>query len=105
MYIADKFVVIEISKTGTTHINRILGETVKGETIGKHNSAPGELIGSNKTFVASIRDPFDWYVSLWSFGCKVKERDAVYRRSTAYRPFALNGYGFNKILDSQRKPT
>jgi len=45
---------------------------VGGQLIGKHNQASRRLFTGGKSFLGSIRDPWDWHVSLWAFGCHGK---------------------------------
>lgn len=66
MFVADGLTYIELHKTGGSHIRRLLDQFVSGQSIGKHNrvspeQATGHVIGS-------IRNPWEWYVSLWAFG-------------------------------------
>lgn len=55
-------------KTGCTHIATILATIFEGEHIGKHNRASDKDIDSQRFFLSSIRNPWDWYLSLWTFG-------------------------------------
>jgi len=57
-------------KAGSTHITKLLLKTVPGEAHQKH-SLMAEY-NTDKYIIGSIRNPWDWYVSLWSFGCKSK---------------------------------
>ncbi|MBN7797734.1 hypothetical protein [Parahaliea mediterranea] len=68
MFISDDLVYIQMHKTGCTHIAALLGKLVEGQLIGKHNAASEGLIRSNRFFISSIRNPWDWYVSLWTYG-------------------------------------
>ena len=72
MFITDKLVYIQLQKTGCTHIAKLLQATVGGRQRGKHNAAPRRLRRSSRITVSSIRDPWEWYVSLWSAGCDGK---------------------------------
>ncbi len=67
MFVADRLVFLELHKTGGTHIGRWLGELVGGEQIGKHNRLPAAL--ADRFILGSVRNPWDWYVSLWAYGC------------------------------------
>ena len=96
MYITPKIVFVEIPKTGSTYIDQILIELLDGRKVGKHNYPTNELLDSDRTFIASIRNPLDWYVSLWAYGCKVKHRSGPYNKTTHWRPLQLKGYGFDK---------
>ena len=66
MFVADGLVYLELQKTGGSHICRLLEEYAQGRPQRKHNrvtvnAASGYVIGS-------IRNPWDWYVSLWAYG-------------------------------------
>lgn len=69
MVITDKLVYIQMHKTGCSHIAKLLKETVGGIQSGNHNAATEELLNSPRLFVSSIRNPWEWYVSLWCYGC------------------------------------
>lgn len=67
MFINDRLIYLQMQKTGCTHIARLLAETVGGEQHGKHSKLtfdPGDRV-----VIGSVRNPWDWYVSLWAFGC------------------------------------
>jgi hypothetical protein len=66
MYLADKLIFLELQKTGGTHIRRLLKQYVGGAPEGKHNRMLEHRAGS--FVIGSIRNPWDWYVSLWAFG-------------------------------------
>ena len=78
MFINDRLIYLQMQKTGCTHIARLLAETVGGEQHGKHNKLtfdPGDRV-----IVGSVRNPWDWYVSLWAFGCS--GRGSVFDKTT-----------------------
>lgn len=93
MYISDKIVFIELHKTGCTHIGRLLAEIVAGQQIGKHNPAKTELFTPGRYFFGSVRNPWDWYVSLWAYGCD--GRGAIYNRVTRRRRW-IRSHGWNR---------
>ena len=70
MYVSEKFVYAELHKTAGTHIGKWLNVLASGEQIGKHNRIPKAL--RERLFIGSIRNPWDWYVSLWAYGCDGK---------------------------------
>lgn len=78
MYITDKLVFLELHKTGGTHIGRWLEQIVGGERKGKHNRLAPSL--ADRHIVGSIRNPWDWYVSLWAYGCQ--QQGSVYQQTT-----------------------
>lgn len=81
MFLSQNLVFIELHKTGCTHIGKLLARFVGGQQIGKHNPAPPAIIGSGRKFLGSVRNPWDWYVSLWAFGCS--KQGSVYDHTTA----------------------
>jgi hypothetical protein len=68
MFKCDQLIYIEMQKTGSTSIKSLLSNLFHGEQIGMHNAATQDQITSNKYIISSIRNPWDWYLSLWSFG-------------------------------------
>lgn len=80
MFVSDKLVFLELQKTGCTHIREALVELVGGELVGKHNQAPAALFRQPRVFLGSVRDPWDWYLSLWAYGCD--GRGALFARAT-----------------------
>ena len=69
MFIADKLIYLELQKTGCTHLDSLFDACIQGEISGKHNRIPVDLDIKDKLIVGSIRNPWDWYVSLWAYGC------------------------------------
>jgi len=72
LFISDELVFVELHKTGCTHIGKLLASLVKGVQRGKHNAPPPALLTSGRKFLGSVRNPWDWYVSLWAYGCDHK---------------------------------
>ena len=67
-----------MQKTGCTHIASLLSSLFDGEQVGKHNAATQDQLGSDKYVISSIRNPWDWYLSLWTFG--VQSKGALFQR-------------------------
>jgi hypothetical protein len=81
MFVSDKIIFIEVQKTASMHIKKLLSQLLEGEKIkiglmGKHIPAFPEHFEKNVPFLASVRNPWEWYISLWAFGCGKK--GAVY---------------------------
>jgi hypothetical protein len=72
MFVSDKIVFMELQKTGCTHIRNLLKEIVGGEFVERHIQADPRLFGDGRFFLGSVRDPWDWHVSLWAYGCDSK---------------------------------
>ncbi len=76
MLISDKLVYVDLQKTGGSHILKILSgiPSLNSHIYGKrtlYHTIPENLLSGfdSKIKVGSIRNPWDWYVSIWAFGC------------------------------------
>lgn len=84
MIVTDKLVFLQLQKTACTHIARILTESFAGRQLnGKHRPLPRGYHPGSRLIVGSVRNPWDWYVSLWAFGCR--RGGGPYRRCTGRR--------------------
>lgn len=80
MYVSNDLIFLELQKTGGSHILRLLELMFdRGEIIGKHNRLNLENVGERFVF-GSIRNPWNWYVSLWAYGAGNK--GAIRHRTT-----------------------
>ncbi|MCF3641307.1 hypothetical protein LXM94_15135 [Rhizobium sp. TRM95111] len=76
-----KFIYLDVYKTGSTHVVDLLKQIVpEGPVRMKRHSSmttlrPFSWTGGKLIF-STVRNPWDWYVSLWAFGCEGK--GAVY---------------------------
>lgn len=96
MFKSEELVYIQMQKTGCTHIASLLTRLFDGEIIGKHNAAKPDDFARKPLFVSSIRNPWDWYLSLWTFGAQGK--GGLWERLTGdHRKMALK--------DALRSPT
>ena len=80
MFKCDQLIYIQMQKTACTHIASLLSHLFDGEQIGKHNAATIDQIKNTRYFISSIRNPWDWYLSLWTFG--VQGKGAFMKRLT-----------------------
>ncbi len=69
MFVSDKIVFMELQKTGCTHIRNLLKEIVGGKFVERHIQADPSLFTNGRSFLGSVRDPWNWHVSLWAYGC------------------------------------
>ncbi|HAJ91408.1 MAG TPA: hypothetical protein DCO71_02085 [Gammaproteobacteria bacterium] len=72
MFVSDKLIYLHLQKTGGTHVTKLLSRYLPAER-GKqvmHGSLPAGYVKNSKYVVGSIRNPWDWYVSLWAYGCE-----------------------------------
>jgi hypothetical protein len=86
MFVSDHLVYLQLQKTACTHIAEVLNAIVDGDRSdwGKHQRLPASLDISERAVVGSIRNPWDWYVSLWAYGCA--GRGGVHRTLTTLEP-------------------
>ena len=104
MYITDKLIYLQLQKTGCTHISKLLSETVGGSQKTKHQYLLN--YNTDKYIIGSIRNPWEWYVSLWAYGSG--DKGSLKNRLTLHNPFEII-YGFfsgkiNKIKNELEKP-
>lgn len=90
MFVQQKLLYLELHKTGCSHVLKVLNgiPDFNGKIIGKHNAiyeVSKDQLGdlTTKLKVGNIRNPWDWYVSLWAFGCMKK--GGVYEQLTNKR--------------------
>lgn len=122
MFVSDKLIYLQMQKTACTHIASLLSKHIGGKQIGKHNWL--EDFDTKKFICGSIRNPWDWYVSLWAFGCKnegevhgrsiVRDHDKFlqlfkYKLKSKYGPYMSNNFQFgdmwSHIKNEIKKPT
>lgn len=105
MFVCDELIYIQMQKTGCTHVARMLGKLFDGEnTARKHNTATTEQLNSGRYFISSIRNPWDWYLSLWTFG--VQGRGGFMNRLTRLTEDSVRWksvYSNSANIDSFRK--
>lgn len=98
MFVSDRIVFVELQKTGCTHIRNLLKEIVGGEFVERHIQADPRLFVDGRSFLGSVRDPWDWYVSLWAYSCDSKgdffdnvttQGIRLRKRGWRLRPYAL----------------
>ena len=87
MLITDHLLYIELHKTGSTFTKNILFELFSPNATlhGNHNpyyKIEPTILGDfeAKIKVGNIRNPWDWYISLWAYGCMKK--GGAYHRLT-----------------------
>src|SRR3569833_1164981 len=68
-----KYIYLDVYKTGRTHINFLLKKIVDEKPVRVKRHAPltkGRPFTwkGGKLVFATVRNPWDWYVSMWSYG-------------------------------------
>lgn len=67
MFVSDQVIFLQLQKTAGTHIAALLEQHLGGAVQGKHQ--PLDQDPGDRLVVGSVRNPWDWYVSLWAYGC------------------------------------
>lgn len=80
MLTSDKLILVELHKSGSARLKKLLGELLGGETSGKNASYADELAGMGKPVVGYVCNPLSWYLSQWRLGCSGKGE--VFKRLT-----------------------
>lgn len=100
MLINDKFVFLQLQKTGCTHIEKTLFALFSDtQQYGKHYRLPENFAKERRIVFGSVRNPWDWYLSYWTYSCL--QKGGPYKRSVAKRglrniisnPRLHNGHG------------
>ncbi|MCB1447678.1 MAG: hypothetical protein KDJ87_18315 [Rhizobiaceae bacterium] len=69
MFVGKKLVYLQMQKTGSTHVTKVLKQNIKGKTRERHEQLEDYAAFADRPIISSVRNPWDWYVSLWAFGC------------------------------------
>lgn len=110
MFVSERIAFIELQKTGCTHIGRLLSKLLEGEFERKHNTATPDLFTPDRKFLGSVRNPWDWYVSLWGYGCDKKGavQGMVTKPRNRFRKLGWNGSAMRAartlLLGDRRQP-
>src|SRR5690349_7225716 len=72
-----KFIYLDVYKTGSTHIHFLLKKIIKDKPVRVKRHAPltkGRPFTwkGGKLVFATVRNPWDWYVSMWAYGHTVE---------------------------------
>ena len=92
MFESENLIYIRLQKTGCSHIADILEQIFEGERHGTHRAANERQLNSGKYFISSIRNPWDWYISLWAYGVQdggSLKNTVTRRKISAYLRYAL----------------
>lgn len=84
-----RLVYLDVQKTGSTFLVDFFCEEVVGSLrdFRKHWVAPGKRKGNAQLWVASVRNPFDLYVSLWSFNQQKRAATNQKKRAATWAAF------------------
>ncbi len=79
MFETDRIIFLQLQKSACTHIAQLLDKTVGGRQVKPKHSWLTDY-SSEKMIMGSIRNPWDWYVSLWAYGSN--DKGGLYDRLT-----------------------
>ena len=69
MFISNRLIYLQMQKTGSTHVTKVVKQFAGGRTRLRHGQMENYEQYKDRLIVSSVRNPWDWYVSLWAFGC------------------------------------
>jgi glycosyltransferase involved in cell wall biosynthesis len=94
MFISDKLVFVHLPKAAGSHISYLLSQILEGEiTKRPHIPADDEHFRKGIPFIGSIRCPWQWYLSQWTYGCD--NEGGIYKKVTSPRGKKKIVYNFN----------
>ena len=67
MFVTNDLIFLHLQKAAGTFVVNRLANAMPGDV--RHGHVPLTEGKRGRLVVASIRDPWDWYVSLWAYGC------------------------------------
>ena len=94
MFLSDKLLYAQMQKTGCSHLTELFSSFLEGKTLRKHRIPGKAHIKSDRLKASSIRNPWNWYLSLWSYGVSDRGgfRGRVERRGFSAKRF-ISGPG------------
>ena len=69
MYVSNQIIYLQMQKTGSSHVTKVLKDNLRGKARERHEQLEDYEAFRDRPIISSVRNPWDWYVSLWSFGC------------------------------------
>lgn len=93
MFLTKDYCYIDKNKTASVYVNKVLKQLNNGDYYFRHHEIPSLEIINSKEIIkfGTVRDPWEWYVSLWSYACKKQGMVGVYNNLTKFKP--LSSYG------------
>lgn len=73
MLVNEKLIFLQLQKTGGTHIESLLFDLFpETKQLGKHYRIPTDFSVGSRLITGAVRDPWQWYLSYWSYSCLSK---------------------------------
>jgi len=69
MITTSHLVFLQMQKTGSSHTDRMLRENFDAVYVAPKHARSDQIDPAGRLVAGGIRNPFDWYVSMWAFGC------------------------------------
>ena len=96
----EKFIYLDMYKTGSTYVDSLLRKLIEGKPVRRTRHAP---ITAGRPFFwkrgkyafATVRNPWDWYVSMWAYS--IKQPNVLFFRDVRK---VLGPEGSKKLFDS-----
>ena len=109
MFLSKELCYVELEKTAVNYIRETFLKNIKnGKITGAHDFVDKNIILENPLFVGSVRNPYDWYISRWSYGCMRQHNDSLFRnlikkrmRLSRNKEINANNIKKNKFLINQ----
>ncbi len=79
----NELLYLAMPKTGSSFVEKVLEEQCGGQRMGLHEPPSRGDVDEVRHVCATVRNPWDWYLSLWAYG--TKGYGAVYSRLTERR--------------------
>jgi len=101
MFASDKIIYLQMQKAGSTHATKVLQRYCDGRADIQHQKLKDHRRHASKLIVSSVRNPWDWYVSLWGFGCRREGglRDYIDNLPLRELRTALAEFDFQSVLN------
>lgn len=88
-------------------ISRVLSDMIDDESFVMHGRIPEGFDVGHRRIVGSIRNPWDWYVSLWAYGCSHRGymHQHVTKRLRGFARFRLPPHTiYRYLINALNKP-
>lgn len=105
MIFGEKYVFVELARTGSTYARYVLKQIPNSYSVGKKHNNYDSLSKSqkrefeSKNKIGTVRNPFEFYVSQFAFCCE--KRGGLYERITK-KPDVFSYYKYSEILTTIR---
>lgn len=97
MYLSDKFLYVDLPKTGTVSVRNWLRDLEFTSVNETHHRKPTlAQIESSPLVFGTVRDPWSYYLSLWTYGVARKNLSGMYLNLTRFRMHKSRGWNLSR---------